>query len=90
MHDAPRVGPEKLAERERSAVPFHVLINPVIVIGSEAAEFFEGCLSAPGFTALVPGGKPGSCSTKIDPLQGASRPPDLPADHSRDWSAHGR
>ena len=36
-------------------MPFHVLINPSItVIGSESAEFFEGCLSVAGFTAIVP------------------------------------
>jgi peptide deformylase len=46
---------EELAERQRSAVPFHVLINPAITSsGSEAVEFFEGCLSLAGFTAMVP------------------------------------
>jgi peptide deformylase len=46
---------EELAERERGPVPFHVLINPAITVtGSESAEFFEGCLSVAGFTALVP------------------------------------
>jgi peptide deformylase len=44
-----------LLERERTPVPFHAIINPVIEeIGNERAEFFEGCLSLPGFTALVP------------------------------------
>ena len=44
-----------LRERERSPVPFHVLINPVIEeMGEERAEFFEGCLSLSGFSALVP------------------------------------
>ena len=44
-----------LQERERRPVPFHVIINPVIEeMGNEAAEFFEGCLSLAGFTALVP------------------------------------
>jgi peptide deformylase len=46
---------EQLAERERDAVPFQVLINPKLTpIGSESVEFFEGCLSVAGFTALVP------------------------------------
>jgi peptide deformylase len=50
-----KLSSEELAERERSAVPFHVLINPsVTVTGSETAEFFEGCLSVAGFTAIVP------------------------------------
>lgn len=50
-----KLSPEQLAERERHAVPFHVLINPSLtVIGSETVEFFEGCLSVAGFTAIVP------------------------------------
>jgi peptide deformylase len=48
------ISAERLAERERQAVPFHVLINPQIVEQSEEqAEFFEGCLSLAGFSALV-------------------------------------
>ena len=44
-----------LQERERRPVPFHAIINPVLEeIGDEKAEFFEGCLSLSGFTALVP------------------------------------
>jgi len=44
-----------LKERERRPVPFHAIINPSLeVIGEETAEFFEGCLSVAGFTALVP------------------------------------
>ena len=46
---------EQLRERERRPVLFHVIINPTITsTGSEAVEFFEGCLSLSGFTALVP------------------------------------
>ena len=46
---------EHVAERERRPVPFHVIINPVLNIASDAdVEFFEGCLSVPGFTAIVP------------------------------------
>ena len=49
------VAEEALRERERRAVPFHVIINPKITETSgENAEFFEGCLSLSGFTALVP------------------------------------
>ena len=44
-----------LRERERRPVLFHAIINPVLEeIGREKAEFFEGCLSVAGFTALVP------------------------------------
>jgi peptide deformylase len=46
---------EQLRERERRPVPFTVIINPkIMVIGGEKAEFFEGCLSLSGFSALVP------------------------------------
>jgi len=45
---------ERLAERERRSIPFQVLINPRIVAQSEEQiEFFEGCLSLAGFSALV-------------------------------------
>lgn len=48
------IAPERLAERQRQAVPFQVLINPTIVQQSEEqVEFFEGCLSLGGFSALV-------------------------------------
>jgi peptide deformylase len=46
---------ELLDERQRSAVPFHVIINPELsLVGDSTAIFFEGCLSLSGFTALVP------------------------------------
>jgi peptide deformylase len=49
------IAPEVLAERERVPVPFHVIINPIVKpIGKAQVEFFEGCLSVEGFTALVP------------------------------------
>ncbi|MDX2093949.1 MAG: peptide deformylase [Kofleriaceae bacterium] len=42
------------AERERDAVPFHVLVNPVLtVLGDELIEHFEGCLSFAGFNMIV-------------------------------------
>lgn len=44
----------RLEELERSPVPFHVLINPLLtVLDESSAEFFEGCLSVNGFGALV-------------------------------------
>jgi peptide deformylase len=49
------VAAEQLALRERRPVPFHVLINPRIRTADErVVDFFEGCLSLPGFLALVP------------------------------------
>jgi peptide deformylase len=48
------ISAERLAERGRKPVPFQVLINPRIVEQSaDQAEFFEGCLSLAGFSALV-------------------------------------
>jgi peptide deformylase len=45
---------ESLAERERTPVPFQVIINPRIMpVGEELVEHFEGCLSVGGYTALV-------------------------------------
>jgi peptide deformylase len=45
----------ELAERERHPVPFHVLINPEIeLLSLPDVSFFEGCLSLPGFMAIVP------------------------------------
>ncbi len=46
---------EELAEKQRQAVPFHVIINPKItLLGDDTADFYEGCLSLSGFSAIVP------------------------------------
>jgi peptide deformylase len=46
---------ERLCEREREPVPFQAIVNPVITsYGEPNVEFFEGCLSVAGFSALVP------------------------------------
>jgi peptide deformylase len=45
----------ELKERGRSEIPFHVIVNPMVELIAESSRtFFEGCLSLPGFTALVP------------------------------------
>jgi len=46
--------PGSAAGRERAAVAPHVIINPRLAMESPEVEFFEGCLSLPGFTAIVP------------------------------------
>ncbi|MBZ5504078.1 MAG: peptide deformylase [Acidobacteriia bacterium] len=47
--------PEQLAERERKAEPFHVIINPrITLLGEERIEAFEGCLSLTNLMALTP------------------------------------
>ena len=49
------ISPAELEEKERAPVPFHVIINPKIeLLGNDNAQFFEGCLSLSGFSALVP------------------------------------
>ena len=59
IEDAPTLhtslAPEQLAARERSAVPFHVIVNPTIEpVGTDVIEAFEGCLSFKGFVMMVP------------------------------------
>jgi len=45
---------EVLIEREREPQPLRVLINPVMtMVGAETRDFFEGCLSITGYTAIV-------------------------------------
>ncbi len=45
----------ELAERERRPVEFHVLINPEMeLLSPPDVAFFEGCLSLPGYMAMVP------------------------------------
>ncbi len=48
--------PEQLRARGRLPIDFHVIINPELEIldRNAEAEFFEGCLSVSGYTALVP------------------------------------
>jgi peptide deformylase len=65
-----------LAERERSPVPFHVLINPRITYASEQkVEFFEGCLSLSGFSAVVPRAR----SVKVECLDELGQPREIEA-----------
>jgi peptide deformylase len=47
--------PEQLAERERAAVAFHVLVNPKLTVeGDDAVLAYEGCLSFSAFMMIVP------------------------------------
>ncbi|GAA2012718.1 peptide deformylase [Nakamurella flavida] len=40
--------------RDRRPVPFRVIVNPRYeAVGDVAAEFYEGCLSVPGYQAVV-------------------------------------
>ena len=45
---------DQLDATQRSAVPFHVIINPKLtLLGDSKATFFEGCLSVEGYQAIV-------------------------------------
>ncbi len=49
-----RLSPAQLAERERVAFPVKVFANPVLTpVADERVTFLEGCLSVPGYVALV-------------------------------------
>ena len=49
-----RLSADELAEHQRAAIPFHVIINPKLTfLDDSSAEFFEGCLSVAGFSAVV-------------------------------------
>ncbi|WP_141589528.1 peptide deformylase [Myxococcus sp. AB056] len=59
------------AARGRKPVPFHVLINPRLVVEDAApAEFHEGCLSVSGFAALVPR----ACAVRVEALDEHGQP----------------
>ena len=50
-----KLPPAQAAERGRWPVPSHVIINPKLTIENAGeVQFFEGCLSLAGFTAIVP------------------------------------
>jgi peptide deformylase len=71
-----------LAERERAAVPFYVIANPKLSVTlADPVEFFEGCLSVTGFTALVPRAR----AVRVEYLdqQGEARVIEAPGWHAR-------
>ncbi len=48
------LAPEVRAARARDAVPFHVIVNPVLTVEDPSpVHFFEGCLSLTGFVGVV-------------------------------------
>jgi peptide deformylase len=81
-----KLAPGHSAERLRSAVAPHVIVNPRIAVesfgdeGPEQAEFFEGCLSLPGFAAIVPR----ALAVKVDCLNERGEPVTI---HARGWYA---
>jgi peptide deformylase len=76
-----KLPPEHSAERLRSAVAPHVIVNPRVMIESpEKVEFFEGCLSLSGFTAIVPR----ALAVRVDCLNERGEPVTI---HARGWYA---
>jgi peptide deformylase len=50
-----RLSKQEMEERGRRPVPFHAIVNPKLLLEpGDPVEFFEGCLSLSGFTAIVP------------------------------------
>ena len=75
-----KLPPEHAALRLRSAVAPHVIINPRLTLENETVEFFEGCLSLPGFTAIVPR----ALAVRVDCLNERAEPVTIRA---RGWYA---
>jgi len=70
------IRPEVLVERQRRPVPFHVIINPTLTLETGPnADFFEGCLSVAGLTALVLR----ASQVKVDYLDHQGRPQTIQA-----------
>jgi peptide deformylase len=75
------IAPAVLQERERTVVPFHVIVNPRLTVRrDDPAVFFEGCLSLDGFAALVPR----ALAVRVDCLNERGEPVVLQA---RGWYA---
>ena len=67
---------EQLADRQRSPVDFHVIINPRIsIVGDVAVDFFEGCLSVAGFAGVVRRG----ASVRVECLNELAEPIEITA-----------
>jgi peptide deformylase len=66
--------------RLREAVAPHVIVNPQLTLEGESVEFFEGCLSLPGFTAIVPR----ALAVRVDCLNERAEPVTI---HARGWYA---
>lgn len=76
-----KLPPGQAAERLRAAVAPHVIVNPKLTIEDpEQAEFFEGCLSLTGFTAIVPR----ALGVRVDCLNERAEPVTI---HARGWYA---
>ena len=75
-----KVPPEHAAARLRSAVLPHVIVNPHLTLETQTIEYFEGCLSLPGFTAIVPR----ALAVRVNCLNERAEPVTI---HARGWYA---
>ncbi len=54
LEDSAEVAPEIATARDRRVLPFRTIINPSYeILGDLRADFYEGCLSVPGYQAVV-------------------------------------
>ncbi|RIJ76437.1 peptide deformylase [Nakamurella silvestris] len=54
LEDPATIPPELAAYRHRYPLDFRVIVNPrYTAVGTERAAFYEGCLSVPGYQAVV-------------------------------------
>ncbi|WP_354529729.1 peptide deformylase [Nakamurella sp. UYEF19] len=54
LEDLATLPSEAARVRDRSPLPFRVLVNPSYrTVGDDVAAFYEGCLSVPGYQAVV-------------------------------------
>ncbi|MGS0686556.1 peptide deformylase [Nakamurella sp. GG22] len=53
IEDRADLPPDLATERDRYPTPARVLVNPTYQPGPEGVEFYEGCLSVPGYQAVV-------------------------------------
>lgn len=76
-----RMPPGHSEERQRRAVAPHVIVNPRLIPEPGASvEFFEGCLSLTGFTAIVPR----ALAVRVDCLNERAEPVTI---HASGWYA---
>jgi peptide deformylase len=69
--------PDDLAARGRAPVAFHVIVNPrLTVLEPGPVAFHEGCLSVPGFAAVVPRAR----AVRVEALDHAGRPVTIDAE----------
>lgn len=53
VEDRADLPPDIATERDRYPTPARVLVNPTYLPGPDGVEFYEGCLSVPGYQAVV-------------------------------------